>query len=48
MGEAVVDGTRFKIETWLRWSYGVGWGGVVMTLFALITAIFSDLTKRVY
>ncbi|XP_066925416.1 lens fiber membrane intrinsic protein-like [Clytia hemisphaerica] len=45
-GEAVVDGTRFKIETWLRWSYGIGWGGVAMTLFALITAAFSDLTRR--
>jgi len=46
--EAIVDGNRFKIETWLRWSYGIGWGGVAMTLFALITAAFSDLTRKQY
>lgn len=44
--EALVDGNRFKIETWLRWSYGIGWGGCAMTLFALITAAFSDLTRQ--
>ena len=44
--EALIDGNRFKIETWLRWSYAIGWGGVAMTLFALITAAFSDLTRR--
>lgn len=42
--ESIVDGVFFKIETWLRWSYGVGWGGVVMAVFTLVTAILADLT----
>ena len=43
--ESIVDGVFFKIETWLRWSYGVGWGGFVMTVFTFVTSILSDLTQ---
>lgn len=46
--KAVVLRNEFKIETWLRWSYGVGWGGFGLTFFALITAILSDLTRKIY
>ena len=42
--ESIVDGVFFKIETWLRWSYGAGWGGVAMAVFTMVTAILSDLT----
>lgn len=42
--ESIVDGVFFKIETWLRWSYGIAWGGSVMAIFTLIAAILSDLT----
>jgi len=45
---AMVNGQQYKIETWLRWSYIVGWFGFAFTLFALITAVLSDLTRRVY
>lgn len=46
--EVVVVGNKFKIESWLRWSYGIGWGGVAFTFFSLITAVLTDLTTKVY
>lgn len=45
-GTAVVNGADYKIETWLRYSYIVGWFGVAFTLFALITALLSDLVRK--
>ena len=41
--KAIIEGGEYKIETWLRWSYMVGWAGVFMTLVTLICAILSDL-----
>lgn len=41
--KAIIEGGEYKIETWLRWSYMVGWAGCFMTLCALICAVLSDL-----
>lgn len=43
---ARVNGADYKIETWLRYSYIVGWFGVAFTTFALITALLSDLITK--
>ena len=43
---AVVNGGEYKVETWLRWSYGIGWGGVGWTFFALLCAIFADIIPK--
>lgn len=43
---AVINGGEYKVETWLRWSYGVGWGGVGWTFFALLCAICADLIPK--
>jgi len=43
--KAIIEGGEYKIETWLRWSYMVGWAGVFMTLCSLICAILSDLVN---
>merc|ERR1712179_661172 len=32
----VVDGGEFVIETWLRWSYMVGWAGAFLTLCTIV------------
>lgn len=44
---SMVDGVFFKIEIWLRWSFAVGWAGAAMSVFTLVTAVLSDLTRGV-
>ena len=41
--KAIIDGGEYKMETWLRWSYMVGWAGVFMSLVTIICAILSDI-----
>ena len=43
--KALIDGGEYKIETWLRWSYMVGWAGVLMSLITVICAILSDIVN---
>lgn len=43
---SIVNNVFFKIELWYRWSFGLGWGGVGMSLFTFIVSLLSDVTRR--
>jgi len=40
----IVDGVAYKVETWLRYSYGLGWTGVCFEFLSLICCLLADLT----
>lgn len=43
---STVEGIKYEIETWLRWSYGAAWAGVLLSLIQFLLALASDATNK--